>query len=285
MLGTFLQWTINTWLYITGNKVSMKSKPWLEGPCGSDKTIGDQFYEKFSIEENLQLVQSANGGLLTDFNNVLNPLDKNYSKINSRVKGFYENTSKYKLEVWSEWYGIMSVFAKILIRTVSKRMNQLNIPLSPLATSRGMSSDIIELKNKETNQTKYTCWLRKLSKTNEVVYAGFYTTCQTPALDYSCVKVVFPLPKGNVTVILRVDIQEDGSVKLISDGQVKNGPGYYRVLKLNDEYRKIKKIPLQETIHVFEDEEGVLRTDHLFYFFNIKLLHLHYKIIEPTTKN
>jgi hypothetical protein len=281
MIGGILQWLINTWLYLTGKKMSLVKESWLNGPIGSSKTIGDTYYKEFAMLEDLSYTKSANGGLLKDFNLVLNPKDENYAKLNKRVKDFYENTSKYKLEVWSEWYGIMSIFAKILIRTASKRMNQLNIPLSPLATSKGMSSEIIELQDKQTGLTKYTCWLRKLTKTNEVVYAGFYTSCLTPALEYQCVKVVFPMPKGNVTVILRVEIQTDGSVKLISDGRYKNGPGYYRMQSVNKEFRKIKKIPLQESIHVYEDEDGTLRTDHLFYFFKIKLLHLHYKIIDP----
>jgi hypothetical protein len=280
MIGSFLQWCIHTWLFISGKKSSIAKQPWLEGPCGNNSIIGDEFYQRYAASENLSIHNDENGGLLQDFKLVLNVNDPNYPKLNKRVQHFYEYSARYKLEVWSEWYGLMSVFAKILIRTVSKRMNQLNIPLSPLATSRGMTSEIIHLKEAPDGKVKYTCWLRKLIKTNEVVYAGFYTSCQTPALPYQCVKVVFPLPKGNVTVLLRVEIQADGSVKLISDGQYQNGPGYYRVLQLNKEERKIKKIPLQETIHVFEDEEGVLRTDHTFSFLKIKLLHLHYKIIE-----
>lgn len=278
MIGAFLEFVIHTWLRVTGKTISITEYPWLNGPYGITGIIGDSYYKEFAAQQNLELNVNQHGGLLQQFLSVINKDDPNYQKLNPRVKHFYENTSLYTLEVWSEWYGILSVFAKILIGTVSKRMNQLNIPLSPLATSKGMSSEIISLLSKSTQQQEYACWLRKLRKTNEVVYAGFYSFCKTPALAYPCVKVVFPLPKGNVTVILRVEIQEDGSVKLISDNAYKNGPGYYRTMVLKDTFRKIKKIPLQETIHVYEDEEGILRTDHLFYFMKIKLLHLHYKM-------
>lgn len=279
MLGRLLQFLIQRWLWISGKKINIQENSWMSGPSGLSTTIGDRYYQIFAEQEELSVNKDKEGGLLQHFDAVLNPKDPLLSQLNPRIKHFYEHTALYKLEVWAEWYHPLQWFAKILIRTVSKRMNQLNIPLSPLATSRGMSSEIISLRNTNDEKQVYACWLRKLSMTNEVVYAGFYSFCQTPALPYPCVKVVFPLPKGNVTVILRVEIQSDGSVKLISDNQYTNGPGYYRTLNLDNTFRKIKKIPLQETIHVFEDEEGVLRTDHLFYFMRIKMLHLHYKMV------
>lgn len=279
MLGSLLQFLIQRWLWISGKKINIQQNSWMSGPSGLSNIIGDTYYQVFAEQEGLSVIQDKDGGLLQHFDSVLNTKDPLLTQLNPRIKHFYEHTALYKLEVWAEWYNPLQWFAKILIRTVSKRMNQLNIPLSPLATSRGMSSEIISLRTKDDEQQLYACWLRKLSKTHEVVYAGFYSFCQTPALAYPCVKVVFPLPKGNVTVILRVEIQSDGSVKLISDNQYTNGPGYYRTLNINDTFRKIKKIPLLETIHVFEDEEGVLRTDHLFYFMRIKMLHLHYKMV------
>ncbi len=173
----------------------------------------------------------------------------------------------------------MSLFAKILIKYLSRKMNQLNIPLSPLETSRGMSSEIIRLVDKEGN-IKYTCWLRKIIKSGNIVYAGFYTTCYIDELKETFVKTVFPLPHGNVIVILKALIMDDGSLKLVSSGKKIGGDGYYRNQYSSDHRAKTRFIPLKETIHVFEDEESCLRTDHIFKFFGMKMLHLHYKILD-----
>jgi hypothetical protein len=242
--------------------------------------VGVDYYRRFADKNDLNTEISPRNGLLPDFSVVLDPKFAHTHKLNKKVRDFYEHTASYKLEVWSQWFTFISFFARILITSVSKRMNQLNIPLNPLETSRGMSSDIISLTDKTTGTVKFTCWLRKLVKSGRVVYAGFYTSCYIEKFNRNFVKVVFPLPKGNVTVILRVDVQPDGSVKLISAGKKIGDPGYYRVVQVSDEKIKARYIPIHESIHVYEDEEHILRTDHIFYFWRIKFLHLHYKILE-----
>jgi hypothetical protein len=183
------------------------------------------------------------------------------------------------MEVWSEWYGTASIFAKLLIKYLSRKMNQLNIPLSALETSRGMSSEVIRLVGND-RQVAYTCWLRKSVKSERVVYAGFYTTCYIPELKRHFVKTVFPLPNGNATVVLRAEVQDDGSLKLISAGSKVGEDGYYRVRYSTADKAKARYIPIKEEIHVYRDGEGCLRTDHRFRFWGMRLLHLHYKITE-----
>ena len=74
-------------------------------------------------------------------------------------------------------------------------------------------------------------------------------------------------------------MQEDGSVKLLSDGKRIGEAGYYRVRRSGDDAVRVKYVPLKEVIHVFCDEYGDLRTDHIFSFLGTKMLQLHYKIM------
>ena len=90
---------------------------------------------------------------------------------------------------------------------------------------------------------------------------------------------MFPVPHGNATVLLRVEVQPDGSVILVSRGRGIGDAGYYRVRRNGADAVRVKYVPLKETIHVFVDEEGVLRTDHIFSFWRSKFLHLHYKML------
>src|SRR5688572_26608430 len=104
MFSRFLQWVIHTWLRVSGKRMDTVSVPWLAGPYGTGKQIGDQFYSEFATRMGLHIHQDNEGGLLRDFHAVLNPEDKNLLKLNPRVAEFYEHTARFKLEVWSEWY-------------------------------------------------------------------------------------------------------------------------------------------------------------------------------------
>ena len=239
--------------------------------------VGGQFYDTYAAKEGLSVDKSHQDGLIDNFSNLISDTDPLKNRLNPRVKHFYEHTVQYKLEVWSQWYSPIKYFSRLLIRSVSTKMDQLNIPLEPLETSRGMSNEVIHLNDPVSGKLVCACWLRKTIISGKVVYAGFYSGCIANGKPY--VKVAFPLPKGNVTVLLEVVVQPDGSVKLISNGSRIGDSGYYRVAKRNAETVKVRRVPLKECIHVFEDEEGVLRTDHEFSFWKIKFLHLHYKII------
>jgi hypothetical protein len=276
MLGALLQWFINAWVRFTGRKVSYDQYPWLRGPVLEGNTLADDYYQQYAVAEGLEVITSHGGGLLEDFKGAIDADAPDLEKLLPAVVDFYEHTSRYKLEVWSQWYGPIAFFARNLVRFLSRRMNQLNIPLYPLETSRGMSNGVIWLREPD-GRLRFTCWLRKSILSGRVVYAGFYSACTVG--DKRMVKVVFPLPDGNVTVLLHVQVQPDGSVKLLSHGKGLGDAGYYRLRHLNPAQARIKYIPLKESIHVFVDEFGVSRTDHEFWFLRIKFLHLHYKMM------
>lgn len=276
MSGVLLKALINTWIATTGRKRSLESYPWLKGPVG-DKHIGSGFYENYAQAAGFEIKQEPDAGLLPDFNRVIGKNDPNRHLLKPSIIHFYEHTASYKLEVWSQWFRPMRFFARTLVSMVSSKMDQLNIPLNPLETSRGMSNEVIRLIRPGNGIQEMACWLRKSIQSGKVVYAGFYSAAEIG--DVPMVRVVFPLPSGSATVLLRTEVQADGSVKLLSDGKKQGEAGYYRLRKSSENTVRVKYIPLRESIHVFEDEEGILRTDHLFWFCGFKLLHLHYKIL------
>ena len=278
MLGRLISLLIRGWIRVTGKTYTRESAPWLFGPYEKGDIIGDRFFERFASENTLRVDRNAKeAGLVPDFS-ILDSSTFNASKCHPLIADFYEKTSGYKMEIWSQWYSLFSVAARIFIKLVGKEIQQLNIPLQSIETSRGMSSEVIQLFDEASNQV-YACWFRKLIYTQKIVYAGFYTTTVVPGHDGLCVKVVFPLPKGNVVVVLRPEYYPDGSFGLLSDGNKTGGPGYYRTHYINPDKIKMRRIPLHEKIHLFVDAEGVLRTDHSFKFWGIKFLLLHYKIV------
>ena len=131
----------------------------------------------------------------------------------------------------------------------------------------------------DRGETVYTGWLRRVAGDGRVVYTGFYATEKPPGHPSRCIKVVFPLPRGNATVVLK-PVLEGGRFRLISAGERFGDPGFYRVLQIGEDRFKVRYLrTLREYFTVYSDETGVLRCDHEVRFFGITMLRLHYKMI------
>ena len=273
MLASFASWIIRLWLRVTGRKIDVAEHPWLDGPQGGAGYIGEAFFSEYAKANGYETSQPAGAGLINDFSK-LSPTPQ--PQLHPRVAHFYEHTADYSLDVWSQWYYPWKPFAWLLIRIVSHEINQLNIPLRPLDTSMGMSNNVILLKKPGAAEQSLACWLRKTNLKNKVVYSGFYA--HKNVNGESLVRVVFPLPKGNVTVLLHPVYLPDGSFQLVSNGRKFGKSGYYRVLGLGDGKVKVRLLPLHEVIHVYESPDGELRTDHVFSFWGMKMLKLHYRM-------
>lgn len=275
--GFLTDWITQRWVQLTGRKVDLRKEPWLLGPIGDTKIIGENFYKDLALNEDLDIVINLPGaGLLKDIDVFKNASEKNFSP---KVKDFYEHAINYGFDVWSKWTAFFKPFGWMLFVIFSKRLQQLNVPLSSLDTSRGVTSDIIQLKDKSTGENKYTIWLRKKAESKDIIYSGCYSFCIPKNKDYNCIKVVFPLPNGNATVIMTPTIGEDGSLKLISLGEKFGDPGFYFIIKKSEDIYYVKFLKtMRETIHVYEDDNHVLRTDHVLTIWKRTFLKLHYKI-------
>ena len=93
-------------------------------------------------------------------------------------------------------------------------------------------------------------------------------------------KVIFPLPDGNGSVIMKKSVLEDGSFLIESNGKSFGESGFYFYLTdgINHWGNHIKS--LHEYIHVYVDKNKTLRTDHVLKLFNITFMTLHYKMIK-----
>lgn len=285
--GYLTDWITQKWVQLTGNEIDIDTEKWLSGPAGDTRKIGGDFFKSTALEEDLDIViNEPDSGLLMDLDVLRNNSE---TKFNPKVKDFYEHTINYGFDVWSEWKGIFKPFGRLLAVIFSKRLQQLNVPINPMDTSRGVTSDIVQLKDKKTGEAVYRIWMRSSNSGGSVIYAGIYGWCRPPLSGKNCIKVVFPLPNGNCTVIMDPVVNKDGSLLLISDGSKPGGTGFYFTLKKPDHdvvdddhgggrhYARIVKT-MRETIHVYVDSEGILRTDHTLSIWNTAFLKLHYKI-------
>jgi hypothetical protein len=198
--------------------------------------------------------------------------------VRPEAAAFYLETTDHHMEVWSQWNPVFRPFGGLLHLLYSRRLEQLNMPLNPLDTSRGMRSEIIRLRDPVSGAIRYTVWYRILKATNQVLYSGVYTTERTPT-GVACVKVVFPLPCGNATVMLRAQTDEAGNLSLISEGQRFGDPGFYFLLRDSKQRHWAQYIrSFRERIDVYCDDEGVLRADHVVTLWRRRVLALHYRM-------
>ncbi|AKA34803.1 hypothetical protein [Flagellimonas lutaonensis] len=271
------------WVKTTGRRIDAKDFAWLIGPVGDTDIIKDTFVTKLAKEENLEICKNLPASGLLEQIEELGLTDEEMRRLNPRVADFYENTSEYEFEMWSEWKGFFKPFGKILSSVFSKRLQQLNLPLKAIDTAKGLKSEIIKLKCKETQKTKWTIWYRIIKSTDDVIYSGIYTTCKNPNHKTPLLKVIFPLPNGNASVVMKKNIEEDGALLLSSDGKKFGDNGFYFTLtdhKGNYWARFVKS--MHEWIRVYEDEENILRADHHLNFYGFRFLDLHYKMTKKS---
>lgn len=267
------------WVKATGRRINPEEHSWLIGPIGNTDIIKDKFFFELAEKEDLEIQKNhPNSGLLETIDALGLSMDEKLL-LNKKVSDFYENTSNYDFEIWSEWKGIFRPFGKLLSIIFSKRLQQLNLPLSAMDTAKGLKSEIVKLKDKSTKDTKWTIWYRIIKSSNDVIYSGIYTTCNNPNYKKPLLKVIFPLPNGNASVVMTHNIEKDGSLMLSSDGKKFGDNGFYFTLTDHKgKYWARFVNSMHEWIRVYEDEENVLRADHNLNFYGVRFLNLHYKM-------
>lgn len=266
-------WITQLWNIALGRRVDASTDNWLVGPIGGIGGIADKFISRIAEGENLEIRRNIPGSGLIDSFDDLN------QAINPRIEAFYKRTIDFDLDVWTQWKPIFGSFGYIIHRLFSKRIQQLNLPQKSLDTSLGIQSEIIGLIDPQ-GQTVYRIWFRRLKKTGEVVYSGIYTHCRIPSGE-KCLKVIFPLPQGNATVIMRMSCDSNGNLNLDSKGKHYGDPGFYFLVEDRKGIMWKHYLPgFHEQIFVYEDDEGVLRADHSMNLWKYRAYDLHYKIKE-----
>jgi hypothetical protein len=270
-------WFIYRLIWLFGRSRRRADVAWLIGPMGGP-VIGDSTDQEAADAEGLTIERDS-GGLIPAFEAQLGGPELPAAKIHAAIRDFYEHTAEFAMDVWSRAYFPASLALALLVTTISRQVNQLNFPLSPLETALGMSSEIISMRTPD-GRVKYTGWFRTLAAdATRVLYTGFYMTATVPGEANPCVKVVFPMPNGNATVILRPAVGESGALVLDSSGGKFGGAGFYRVQARDAERVRVWHIKtLKERFRVYVDDRGTLRCDHTVRFLGLPVLSLHYKM-------
>lgn len=273
----FQDWFTQQWVITCGRKINPLENSWLMGYFGNVNGIGEKFIYDLAEKEDLTISRNSHNKGLLDSISSLNLQENEIKNLSKKVVDFYENTSEYNLQFSLKWNPIFKIFGYIVNRLFSQRINQLNIPTTNIQSAENLTSEIIQLVAKKTDEVKYTIWLRKFQSTGKVIYSGIYTTCTLPS-GVTCIKAIFPLPKGNATVILKPSVGEKNELILDSSGNKFGDAGFYFLLhdskgKCWSKYIKSFKDKL-----IVSDENGKLTAEQTLRLWNIKVAKFEYEM-------
>lgn len=244
---------------------------WLDAPVASTTEVADHWLEHAAARLGARV--TPGGGLLATMS-VLDGPHFDASRLDPRVADFYQDTSQWRMEVWSQWEFPFQFGGAVIDAVFGRRVRQLAIPTKPLDVAHGMDSQVRRFVTGDRQVG--AAWLRRLRSTGAFVYSGYYQATALRGGAGRLVHVTFPLPQGNLQVFLTPSIDPDGSLRLNSPGRRFGGAGAYVVVTEGGSYAAL--LPLRETFRVYPDEEGVLRTDHEVRLWRWRVLRLHYRL-------
>jgi hypothetical protein len=247
---------------------------WLDGPSNPAGGFGDEWLRAYEIAGRVQ-PRRPTDGLLEDMA-VLDGDEFDSALVDPTVRHFYEHTASWGIQAWSQWNPAFAWCGELVARLWSRRIQQLAIPVQPMAVSFGMSS-VVQTITDDTDRRVGAAWVRELNSDGSKVYSGFYRAGHVPKSSQPRVHITFPLESGSAQVFLTPCNDPDGSFWLRSGADGFGGDGFYTVLRVGEQWYAAKA-PFRETFHVYRDEQGLLRTDHWVNLGRWQLFWLHYKL-------
>lgn len=279
-------WITQQWVILFGQKIYKSEQKWLLGPFGELNGIGLKFIKQLADKEHLAIDNQKSGKGLIKSIRQLNLPEKEIDVLPRNVIDFYQNTSEYELELKVKWNPFFKIFGVLLRVIFNKRIEQLNVPLRSIENSEILTSEIIHLKDPNTNEVKRTIWLRAFQTTGQVVYSGVYETCVIPS-GKTCIKAIFPLPNGSATVILSPRVGNNGELILESAGNRIGDSGFYFLLKDSKGQLWTKYIKSFKDKLVVRSENENITASQTLTLWNLRVLKFEYKIkkLHTTTAN
>ena len=252
----------------TGTQVDLDTGHWLNGPYGDTGKIGKDFFERLAASTGSEFfVNSPGAGLIPDFQQLKNP-DFDPARVDPAIVDFYERTADYHLDLRTRWSRPFRPLGRALHTVYTGRIEQMNIP-TRRSDESGLSSEIQQIVDPTTSSVNQTAWVRTHEDSGKVLYAGSYSVAQLDS-GLNVVKVVFPLPDSNASVLLKPVNKPDGSFELVSAGEKFGDPGFYFVAQESDTGNTYARYVrnMKQRIHVYkppEKEGPLLLTDHSFH--------------------
>lgn len=274
----FQDWFTQQWVIFTGKRISPEDESWLPGPFGNVNGIGEDFINQLAAQEDLIIRRQNNAhGLIPDFTQLQLPAEA-LQRLSPEIIHFYENTALYEMDFTVDWNFAFQWAGKMVNRLFSRRISQLHLPTPQYRDlPEPVTSEIITLHQQANEKIQHTIWLRTLKSTGQIVYSGVYGMCRPPG-ENVFVKAVFPLPYGNATVLMKPQVEQDGSFTLNATGQTGGDAGFYFLLKDSAKHHWFRYVrTFRDRLNMRYDGQSLI-AEQVLTLWNIRVLTLHYHI-------
>jgi hypothetical protein len=125
--------------------------------------------------------------------------------LDAEVRRFYEETARFRLFVRPNWGRGFGTLAG-LYRRLTRRWQQINLPLDPIAEDE-MESRLVAIRDDRDGRRGVRAWIRTYAKDQSVVYAAAYSVHHFRGIPY--MNIAFPLLGGHMTSVLRMNVADD----------------------------------------------------------------------------
>lgn len=274
--GALLDRITQRWVVATGRRLELAPDHWLDGPVGDPAGIGSAWIGQHADRVGAGVEADPNGGLLPDLAALARP-GFDPGAVSPPLRDFYEHTARFDLDLWTRWSRWAEPGGRVLQALFSDRLRQLSLPLDPLEVAAGMDSDVLTLRRGQ--QHLGTVWQRTLRDTGRTVFGGLYGVVAPPLGDGPHVRVVFPLPNGSLTVLLRPSNGPDGRLVLSSRPGGFGADGTYLVVRPDaGPVAWVRRVPLHERFALEVDADGHGRCSHRLALGGAQVLQLRYRM-------
>jgi hypothetical protein len=218
---------------------------------------------------------AADAGIVASLDELAGP-EFDPAAVDSRVREFYEHTTRFRLDIVPEWRQWVRP-GYLLYRTVVARpLGQANVPMNQREALRGIDSRIDTIDRDNDGVADVRGWIRSFAGSGDPIYVGIYTTYQHEGRGY--VSVGFPLPQATFTATLVPRARPGGGLTLSSKSDLAH-PGHY-LAYIDPVTRALTALAVKgfaEELHVYVEGDDV-RAEHAFWVFGLPFLVLHYRI-------
>ncbi len=268
--GTRLWWrTVGRRIDVDGDDA------WLAAPVSGRGTVADRWLPAEADRIGGRTVRDGNSGLLPSMDALAGP-GFDPTAVHPAIRGFYEHTASWRMDAWTKWSRGFAGPGAVIESLYGKRLQQLALPVDALAVAHGVDSEIVAIVGPEGDHAG-AAWLRTLRRTGDYMFSGYYRVGRLPGRDQPSVHVSFPLEQGNVQVYLRPSNGPGGSMTLASPPGGFGDDGAY-VTVIDGGHTYAARVPIHEEFHLYVDDEGVARTDHVLKVWGATAVRLHYRM-------
>lgn len=263
-----------TWVKYFGKKVTYENDAWIFGPTDN------RMYRTISLEETPDDISgyeiSPSEGIINSIEDFgLDPSE--LQRIHPVILDFYTHTSAFSMDICFHWHRLFRPVAIVMKLLFSRRLQQLNIPVISSDKPLKTHSFIVRINDRQLEMS-HNLWVRKFINAREVVFSGVYSVASTVKKKHM-IKVQFPLPNGNATVLLEKKVLEDGNLELSSRGLLFGDSGFYFFLKgKQGYYAKYIKSMHEKLILTVQDDAHTIKGTHEFFFYRTRFLTIDYTL-------